>query len=129
MAPRITEAQFTAAITAVVEQRGRDYVYSRPKAGQTSPSICLYVHTDETNNRTPGCIIGATLVELGISLDALSDREGHPGYYLIKGWNDSVYGLIRTSEKVRNGSSAAQEAQDAAKTWGDALDTYLRFVR
>lgn len=108
-----TVEQVTATIKAVVEEFGADYVYPYAAA----PADCRYTEYDENGPTAPSCIAGHVLHRLGVPLDELRQWEGN-----------NIHGLqenyINLPAGAYEGLSAAQEAQDGGKTWGEALNIY-----
>lgn len=115
-----------------VREKGADYVYVNPKglkAGTYDDDMsmvanCYYLH-DVDGKNVPGCIVGHVAKLVGVSdgilrmeenntSDALIDRihvsETDNGHQRFK-FDGAATALLR----------AAQSAQDAGKTWGQAL--------
>ncbi|MFI9591015.1 hypothetical protein [Nonomuraea sp. NPDC052265] len=116
----VTNAQFAEAVKAVVEENpGR--VYEAPAhqlATVTNPATCYYVHTDpdDGDKLSPGCVIGAALHRLGLSLDEIRQCE----------FDNARQVLFRLfpnlSADTRDWANSVQTRQDAKATWSEALD-------
>ena len=125
MSITITRENFTAALEAVVAERGEDFVY--PVKWREEPPIgmspeegrCKYTVTNEDGERVGACIVGAALEHL----------LGHP----YEGPNDSAFHLLIDGfnvedEEFANAVAEAQAKQDGGGTWGQALAVYKRFL-
>lgn len=100
-----------ALLVRAIEEKGADYVYPRPNAGQ-----CYYFH--DTNE--PGCLIGTVLAYLGF--DSSEVREGCSA-------SENIPGLIPiTPMEVTDALFHAQEMQDTGSTWGQALIAFDREI-
>lgn len=110
----VTHEQVTAAIQAVVEEEGPDYVY---------PTLdglgCFYVYDGNAS-----CLVGKVLYCLGADLEDLK-RCDDLGII-----NDLVLERvgIQMSEEAQTALRYAQSAQDQRQTWGEALDRYLKHL-
>jgi hypothetical protein len=123
MTVRITDEQFTDALKAVVQERGKDFKYPRGTEGWsekygngTYNTNCLYVRTDVEE---PACLIGAALHKAGVSLEELRAQEGQSAWAFVE-----TYGI---SGDKANAAQSAQYVQDDGKTWGEALETFLNY--
>lgn len=112
---QVTEAEFTEAMRAAVEERGPGYVYPFHNPNYTTPTgACVY----QTPSGEPACIIGLALHNLGVEL---------PDHYKIM----SADVLMRSMADVEfplpvvYAAEYAQARQDAGTTWGEAMNTYL----
>lgn len=110
----VTNEQVTQAIVAVVGFAGRDYVYPTYDG-----SGCFYVYNDE-----PSCLVGRVLHRLGADIQDLRACDE------LGGINDAVLERvdIQMSKAAQTALRYAQGAQDQRKTWGHALDCYLKVV-
>ena len=106
----ITDEQFIQAMHDVVKGR-EDYVYEFPDG----PFSCVYV--DSENN--PSCLIGHALIKCGVGIEFFTDT-----YNLESA--ASLLPKFKLSKKVVRAAEEAQEAQDNAETWGDALEVFDR---
>lgn len=103
--------QFVEAMRKAVAERGEDFVYPIEwrLAGEQN-GICQY-----TIDGAPACIVGAALY--------------HMTGKVYEGLNESADEVLRTyfgiaNEAVTTAAAHAQEAQDANKTWGEALKEF-----
>lgn len=106
---------------ALIEEKGRDYVYTTdPKTVETrnikgrgyNDSMCYYVHYDGT----PGCIIGHLL---------LLWRD-NPVFIEKNNYDKQLEkNHIEVNNKTRLFLQNLQFEQDDDKTWGEAFDTAL----
>ncbi|MBN9753942.1 hypothetical protein Ae706Ps2_6159c [Pseudonocardia sp. Ae706_Ps2] len=133
----ITEDQLTAALHAVVADRGLNWTYPdididtdpdayvdpqdhHPLFAENSvehglPS-CRYVSAD---GHRPMCLVGAALHRAGVPLHVLADHEGALA--------DAVLDLVIEPvlpDLVSDAARAAQNVQDDGRTSGDALAAY-----
>lgn len=101
-----------------------DYTYQPPEhmVSEDAPLACFYVHTDaDGNNPTPGCLVGAVLNRVGVSLESLAKREGTgawsavPALLNLTGHPDAVGEAIDVL-------TAVQEHQDNGADWSRALE-------
>lgn len=120
MTIRITRQQYLDAQAKVVEDRGYDYVY--PEALRVN-ATCQYVINDQ-----PGCIVGASLAELGVPLAELHKFEGVPASTLFHQLR--VTSVLSYEPGTMELASRAQNVQDrtvshAAKNWGKAHEASL----
>jgi hypothetical protein len=113
MAEPFTRDEFTAAIKAAVDERGRDFVY--PNEWKDTDNSCVYSLEDGT----PACIIGAALDKLGVKVGCYEQKLG--AYQLFKGMGVKDADLLDAVED-------AQLMQDSEATWGEALDMYLEII-
>lgn len=102
-----------------------DYVYKVPDALAHSESYsegsCYYVHPSPAGP-VAGCIIGATLVRLGVPLAALAENENESAHRVM----DEVLNLTGPqADAARTMADITQDAQDgsygARSTWADAV--------
>lgn len=102
---------------AAVNERGEDYVY--PKHDDR----CYYVNEDHT----PGCLVGAALVNAGVTIDQLIEfGDGGEIYGSSEMAGDLCYTLrdheiAEIDAYARTLFSLAQSVQDRGDTWGDAV--------
>jgi hypothetical protein len=119
----ITEEEFTAALRAVVEERGADYVYPKYDENYTLLDalgfpICQY----STPSGEPACIVGAALAKI--------DPELVPPYGYMKPAHSVLNDIISEESGFAESpewvwaARSAQSAQDAGRTWGEALTRY-----
>jgi hypothetical protein len=110
---------FTEAITAVARENP-EKVYERKPL-----TSCLYVHVSE-DQALPGCLIGAALHRMGISLEDLHsfDVGSRPS-----GASDVMERLSIGTEVERLAAERAQRHQDAGSSWGKCLDIYLEALK
>lgn len=116
-ATRFTLADVTAAIEAVVEEKGSDYVYDQ----RDEYEGCVYVNADGT----PSCIVGRVMHRLygDEALDKLSRIEGttpRTGAFL------AIFPDL--TDDISMALYMAQVEQDNEKTWGEALAAYKREI-
>lgn len=112
-----TRENFTAAITAVVERAGRDYVYELP-SGEIDgvyheSSSCRYIDPYEGG---PSCLIAQALDYMGIGVDPSWDEFEKLAYVVLV-----ELGFDQTTAWA---AGAAQGSQDTQNNWGKALDAY-----
>lgn len=75
---------------------------------------CFYVHTDEGGtNPKPGCLVGAVLHRLGVSLEYLSKNEGRGAAVMT--------GELGLPDETRSVLDHVQGRQDDGATWEQAL--------
>jgi hypothetical protein len=123
MTIEITDESFSDAMHAEVAERGRDYIYPQDhRLGPDQGGTCRYVWEDKGD-----CIIGATLIRLGVEPRDLLALEGESGYAVVEalttGWTTRL--LVAATE--------AQGVQDKAPefmgekrdtSWGRAADEF-----
>lgn len=115
----ITEAEFTAAVEAAVQERGADYVY--PEADPdfiSKEGVCVY----RTPSGEPACIVGLALHNLGIEAPGYEDRSINARELM------TYMEGVRFPKKVITAAAVAQDCQDAEKTWGEAMNAYLKHL-
>jgi len=115
-----TQEEFTAAMKAAVEERGRDWHYPDPEVApewfaRDGVGACRY----RLEDGSPACIVGTALSKLQL-LDRAADFEGKDAAILI-----SALGF---DEDTASAASCAQGAQDFGDSWGEALDQYLESI-
>lgn len=121
-------------LTALVEEKGADYVYERPADG----SNCAYT----TPEGAPSCIVGHVIERLNpvaFKKIAKNEWEGDTGedgaeyvypqdvnaksielsYHVNLGFDDKTWNLLEM----------AQHYQDAGKPWGQAVESAMGTVR
>lgn len=115
---KITDEAFYAAVRAVAAERP-DHIYDNP---DLTANACLYVHNANTPKAKPGCIIGAALHRLGVSLDKLNVMDGYASEdgYLSSGF-DFVGGRFGLSDAAVTWGAAVQGHQDNGMPWGSAV--------
>lgn len=122
--PKVTAERVMDVTREVVAERP-GYVYSAPEHMDTAELDCLYVHTDaDGSNPVPGCAVAHVLNRLGVPLDALAIREGDSAYPVV----GAVLDISGDAADAQTFLNSVQMAQDAGRTWGDALEyaeTYL----
>jgi hypothetical protein len=118
----ITRSQALTALTAVVEDAGRDFVYTERSNGKAELGICLY--WSAVNSR-PSCGVGRALSRLGVSDDTLRALD-EPGYGTAIYSMSSVQTLRRAGVEMDPAALGVfmrfQRAQDQHYDWGYALD-------
>jgi hypothetical protein len=116
------------ALKQVVAEAGPDYVYQRKVVDgfNANQPACVYVFQGE-----PDCLAGRVLARMGVSTETLAIWEGKrctqmspvistpPGLGVLP---------IHLSYPTLNVLSVAQDAQDAGKTWANALGTAREFA-
>ena len=125
-------ADVIQAMEAVVAETGEDFVYQ--KDTYDGMGICRYMHGEEV----PGCLIGRVLIHLGAQPRVVWAAE--QSYILANGHGIGVeeflgllaptwgtLGYTITPEAVQ-ALTVAQNAQDCANTWGQALKGAKRAV-
>ena len=116
----ITREAYAQALDEIVQENGRDFVYE-DEYGVTR-GVCMYVHTKNLDAPQPGCLHGRVLARLGVTLDELSDYEGH-----------GIDVILRDAMAVEDDglASAAREAQceqDSGESWGVAQDVFHKVL-
>lgn len=124
----ITVEEFTAAMEAAVEERGRDYIYP-PAVERDMDSDyevgpiyyddeyhygdggCVY----QTAEGVPACIIGVVLDKLGLDV---------PAYGAMNDARVVLEARTTLPSYVLRAARQAQNEQDHGQPWGQALDTY-----
>ena len=98
--------RFMEAAIAVVAEQGGSYVYPRserpvPLDWDMDPArgACFYVWEGE-----PDCLIGRTLVRLGLPLDLLEEQENEPA--------DVVWSYAENLQSALDGAKKAQAERD-----------------
>lgn len=100
--------QFVEAMRKAVAERGGDFVYPAEWRLVGEPEgICSY-----TVDGAPACIVGAALYHM---TGKVYDGPNQSADEVLR----SYYGI--TDEAVTVAAAHAQEAQDANKTWAEAL--------
>lgn len=112
----VTDKQVTEAITAVVAEVGRDFVYVPPGG---VGEMCRYEHEGAAS-----CLVGRVLKRLGATLQDLRECEsaGSVGTEVARRCGLSI------SIRALNALYTAQQAQDHGATWGKALADYLMYL-
>lgn len=123
MTQEITRENFTAAIEAVVAERGESFVYEKPEGFRA----CQYTNEDGT----PGCLIGAALAKLGYTAEntrglerTYPDSYGYSAREILEalGIDDSTLLIAATKAQNRQDDGleyhAALEAYHAALAFG-----------
>jgi hypothetical protein len=124
-----TEQRVIAALEAAVEEKGRDYVYP-PAAANRACTYLEYKNTDDDPDAVasyqsedvigPSCIAGHALLNGGArTVGQLVDFEGVTADLASRG----VVG-----PRVSSALDAAQNRQDSASTWGEALDRFYEVL-
>ena len=113
---KITEAEFTEALEAVVKERGEDYMYPTKEENPEywNGGSCRYAVKGE-----PACIIGAVIAHLGGDVTKIRFQSAAP--------RDAVReaGLELPDQlSLSTPMDYAQAAQDQGNTWGLALERY-----
>lgn len=142
----INAETLTAALEAVVAERGADYIYPV----RTDPNYALEWVSHEYSSKSeeygsgcryiardgsPGCIFGAALVHLGYEpADPDTDPAPRTAFPLegnrIGAWLDTLLPKdadFETKDDVLKLTRAADEAQaiqDGGQTWGEALEAF-----
>lgn len=128
----ITVEEFTAAMEAAVEERGRDYIYPAAVERDMDSDYevgpiyyddeyhyadggCVY----QTPDGAPACIIGVVLDKLGLDV---------PAYGSMSDARVVLEQRTTLSEDILRGAKYAQSAQDTGHSWGRALDRYKEFA-
>lgn len=111
---KITEAEFTEALEAVVKERGEDYTYPTKEENPEywSEGSCRYEVDGE-----PACIIGAAIAQLGGDLSKISSQSNGPQ-------KAARQAGLEVSEHLEFPMAKAQRLQDNGETWGFALERY-----
>lgn len=113
----ITADSVRAGLTALVEEAGSDFVYSKRVTDPEIGERCTYVH-----NGQPDCIVGRFLAAEGVPLVRLEradDFGGKPADMLLNALIGE--GVVQAPHIVREALQTAQSAQDNGHKWGDAL--------
>lgn len=113
--PGITEAAFTAAMKAAVKERGADYIY--PADARDADGNCVYSLPDGT----PACLIGVALSK--INADYVPKDEPFGGTPAA-----GALASLGAPPLVQRAAQRAQNMQDCGRTWGAALDRYLKIL-
>lgn len=121
------DESFTAAMEAVVQERGPDWVYPLGEPGwvladdlMSASGGCRYVRTDADE---PGCIIGAALHKMGVPLHQLRPWEGQSVAAVIPEIEITL-NIGHASENLMDAADWAQTRQDLGATWGEALEKF-----
>lgn len=112
----IDTARALHLLREVVAEQGPDYVYKRVPASEYGG--CVYFHPTTSE---PSCIVGRALAKEGLKPSALTGYQNEA--VRIRVLADRALpgaGLLVTDDAARV-FSAAQEAQDDGKTWGESL--------
>lgn len=123
---RFTTQEITTAMQAVLEERGEDYVYQP----SSLDGRCTYVGGRDIPPDRPGCIIGATffhLLENDVHAIQVMTRLGHANGNAMQ-WLSNIFGRTAFPYKVLPALLIAQQVQDDEKTWGEALEAFLREI-
>lgn len=123
---QITVTEFTAAMEAAVEERGREYVYP-PQAHEgeaddyhSNEGDCMYTKPDGT----PACLIGVALALLGITHETVEELE----YGNAIGAGTLIERMrafgIEVAPEVIYPAELAQCHQDRGGSWGGSLDRF-----
>lgn len=115
----ITDQQLRDAFHSIVDA-APDTVYAVPEHMSNGAS-CYYVHNPATSDGEPiaGCLIGQTLVKLGVPLEVLADREHQPSDMVM-------FGLHIGSPRLQIEFRQAQMTQDIGKPWKAAATSVAR---
>jgi hypothetical protein len=130
---KLDKALALKLMSEAVAERGEDFIYKQEHGAQE----CRYVHdtesydpisgvhevVHESEDWSPGCLVGAALVKGGVSMKQIVDtgsNEDGSDLLLDRLINAGVIG------KVTDGAVAviarAQSLQDRGDSWGYALD-------
>ena len=108
-------------LTEIVTEYGTDHVYQQlPYDDDHGGTYCTYVESGPEGLR-PSCLVGHFFVRLGVSLDRLNfpavdtSGKGMPTAERVATDLNVCYDAAKLLQ-------AAQEEQDAGKTWGVALN-------
>jgi hypothetical protein len=118
----ITRPQALAALTDVVADAGRDFVYTERSNGEGALGTCLYW---SPVNSGPSCGVGRALSRLGVSDETL--RALDEPCYGTAIYSRSSVGILRQAGFVMEPAALGafmvfQRAQDQRYDWGYALD-------
>lgn len=117
-----TRQYVTRLMEEAVALKGEDYVYEQRKPDDFGET-CDYIRDGQ-----PSCIVGHVLVAAGVRPEVLSNHEGEGAYSAINtlAHCGGQEGLIEwaADNDLRSALNDAQGAQDAGRTWGEALGAY-----
>lgn len=108
----ITYQSVVDGLSAIVAERGEDFVYPR-YAGQ-----CTYVYDGK-----PDCGVGCFLDSVGVPLERLAEADGGGGIgasTLLEQLEGE--GVASADEDAKRLLDTFQAGQDNGHTWGSALD-------
>jgi len=117
---KITRQQYLDAQAKVVEERGHDYVY--PDAWRINET-CQYVYDGK-----PGCIVGASLAELGVPLVEMHKWEGVPASSLFgRLAHEKVLAFEQGTMELASRAQSVQDRTDtlSPRNWGKAHEASL----
>lgn len=122
MKHQITKKQFTEAMKKAVKGAGVSHKYTKgtpviPNNNAAENTNCLYAHKTNEGPK-PGCLIGTALFHCGVTVDELAKHEGMSAHSLLSQMTDLPHEVLFAARD-------AQQVQDAGKTWGEALATYI----
>jgi len=111
----LTRENVLEALTAVVEQKGRDYIYV-PPGGKTGD--CVYF-CKGNDGLEPSCLWGHVLIRLGMCYHELEMYAG-------KTVNQVFDYLGVDDADLRIAALRSQVLQDCGSSWGVAYDAFVR---
>ncbi|WP_138958954.1 hypothetical protein [Streptomyces sp. YIM 121038] len=110
-----TDERLLEALRSVVKE-SPDRIYAKPEhmpGGETYS--CFYVHSTEDGDPSePGCLVGAVLHRLGISLEDIARYEGEGAAVPLLQFFDDI------SISATNTFVSVQGLQDDGVSWGEA---------
>lgn len=122
----ITYPQALAAMRAAVADIGADHVY--PKSEMDSNGACQYLTADGKGL----CIVGETLLRLGLTADdlqqALAQCTYVPGSHGLLNWLYRQRTAI-VDERTSALFAMAQSYQDVGTSWGESLREAEAYVQ
>lgn len=121
-----SDEEVTAAIEAVVAERGEGYIYDNGR-NIHGDAGCYYADADGAN---PSCIVGFVLKAL--NPEAFKKVVDHERSHESFDVEDAILyadGEFNVSSEVKAALQRAQDRQDSGKSWGAALDGFKRSLR
>lgn len=108
---RLNKRNVAQALRAARDRRGKNYVYTNP--------ICVYVERTTDGKPEPSCLVGEVLItDFGIPIEAVGHcpTTAEDVLEILRG-----KGLLDFTDGASEMLMRAQEAQDARKSWGEAV--------
>ncbi len=116
----ITNDTVREGLTALVEEFGEDFVYSKGEDG-----LCRYVR-----NGQPDCIVGKFLAAQGVPVERLAESDGTRFGTVADQLLGQLEGesVITVSDGARATLEAVQHYQDSGFNWGYSVENALDWL-
>lgn len=119
MTIEITPESVRTGLTAVVRERGKDFVY------QVRSGKCRYVYAG-----MPDCGVGQFLANTGVPIERLGEADlpffGTPAHLLLSQLQEE--GVVGVDERSILALRTFQDCQDDSVPWGESLWVALNYL-